>query len=46
MNTTLLKEEAQVETTDSAELLPQMPSELCVVELAYVGGGMANVSFV
>lgn len=45
MNVTLSQVSEQSLPTDITDL-PMPPVELSVTELAYVGGGMANVSFV
>ncbi len=44
MDATLIKVEEQDQRAEATLTLPE-PIELTTVELAYVGGGMANFSF-
>ncbi|GEM_PF-935765 len=45
MNSTLLTNESKTQTTDTSNSQNDVLDELYAVELAYVGGGMANVAF-
>lgn len=45
MDSTLLITESETATTGSSDSQAGALSELFAVELAYVGGGMANVAF-
>lgn len=44
MNTTLIQVAEQTVETETTEARPTI-AELSVIELAYIGGGMANVAF-
>ncbi len=45
MNSTTLTDDVQIQADATTDLPKQDINELRVVELAYVGGGMANVAF-
>ncbi|MGE5339450.1 MAG: hypothetical protein ACM3PU_16595 [Gemmatimonadota bacterium] len=45
MNSTTLIDDVQIQVNATMDLPKEEVNELRVVELAYVGGGMANVAF-
>jgi hypothetical protein len=45
MNATQLTNETEIQATETSTQTSAL-NELCAVELAYVGGGMANVCFI